>query len=119
MIVAAAVLVISNDQKCLVPVRAVTQRVIDIMNELFTQRYVVIRVLAVSCRVPARLQKDVGRQRAFGCSRLKIREYAKVGVVGIYRIRKILPSERRFAVAVDRPAHVGLRKRTEDRWASV
>src|ERR1700728_1253155 len=101
MIVAAAMFIISNDQKRLVPLGTVSQGVIDVVNKLLAQGNVVVRVLAVPCCVPAWLKKDIRRQRAVCCRGLEIREQTEMAVVGTHCVRKILSSEGRLVVAVN------------------
>src|SRR5580658_3439629 len=100
--------VISDNQKSMIPVRTVAQSVVNIVNQLFTERYVVIWMLTVSGSVPTRLQESIGRQRALRRCGLEIREKAKMTFIGIRRIWKILPSERRIDVPVDRPTNIVL-----------
>ena len=110
MIVAASMFVVSDNQKSLIPVRAVAQSVVNIMNQLFTERYVVIWMLTVSSGVPTRLQKSIGRQRAIRRCGLEIREKTKMTFIGIGRIWKLLLRERRIDVPVDRPTNIVLRQ---------
>jgi hypothetical protein len=64
MVVQAAVLVIGDEKKRLSPARTAAQGVVDLLDQLLTERDVIVRVLAVSLRSPARLQEGVVRQRA-------------------------------------------------------
>ncbi len=47
MVVTPAVLVVGHDEKCLVPVRTVPERVIDVVNQLLAQGDVVVGMLTV------------------------------------------------------------------------
>src|ERR1700678_1394881 len=47
VVVTPTMFVISNDQKCLLPARAVAQTIIHIMNQLFTEGHVVIWMLTI------------------------------------------------------------------------
>ena len=64
MVVAAAVLVVGDDQQRLVPAGAGMQRLIDLLDEGLAERDVVVRMLAVAGRGPARLEEGERRQRA-------------------------------------------------------
>src|ERR1700758_931199 len=62
VVVTAAVLVISNDQQRLVPAGAAAQCLVNLLDQHFAERHVVVGVLAVASRAPARLEEGVGGQ---------------------------------------------------------
>ena len=62
MVVAAAVFIVGDDQQRLVPRWSVAQGIVDVMDELFSERNVVIGVLAVTGAIPTGLQESKGRQ---------------------------------------------------------
>ena len=64
VVVAPAVLVVGDDQQRLVPARPAAQRLVDLLDQRLAERDVVVGVLAVAGRSPARLQEAVGGQRA-------------------------------------------------------
>src|SRR5580693_4211012 len=88
------------------------------MNHLLAQRHVVIGMLAISCRCPTRLQEDIGCEGSGRRGRLKIGEQSKVTLIGTGDIRKVLASQWRIIVTVDRPTYVALGQQAEDRGTS-
>src|SRR5665213_1805751 len=77
MIVIAAMLVVGDQKKRVVPARTVSHRVIGVVNQLLAQRHVVVGMLAVAAGAEARLEKGVGRKRAGVAPGLESRKWPK------------------------------------------
>ena len=105
MVVAAAVLVVGDDQQRLVPARAVAQRVVDVVDELLAERHVVVRVLAVAGRRPARLQEREGAAGSRRRGGLEVGEQPEVRVAGALVMSvKVCRVSGSRVVAVDAPS---------------
>jgi hypothetical protein len=74
------VLVIGDEQQRLSPARTVADSVVDLLDELLAERDVVVGVLAVSLRSPARLEERVLRQRACRRVGLEVGELPEAGL---------------------------------------
>ena len=57
VVVVSAVLVVGDDEKRLIPVRATLKRIVDVINQLLAQRDIVVRMLAVARLRPFRSRK--------------------------------------------------------------
>ena len=80
------------------------------MNQLFTERYVVIWMLTISRGIPTGLQEGISRQRAVSGRRLEISKKTKVTFGGISRVRKVLTRQRRIDIAINRPTNIVVRE---------
>ena len=114
MVVQAAMLVIGDEQQRLSPAGTAADGVVDRLDELLTERDVVVRVLAVSRRSPARLEEGVRRQRARGRVGLEVGELPETGLGCTEGIGEVLPGQRLFVIAVDLPAQVVRGHQAED-----
>src|ERR1700722_322204 len=114
MVILSTVFVIDDESKCVVPTFAVVQRVIDIVDQLLAQRYVVVGVLTISARAEIRLQKSVGGQCACRSSALEVTEMSEMAFVRILRVRVIQPGHRIPVVSVDCPVDVAIRQAAKD-----
>ena len=76
VVVAAAVLVVGDDQQRLRPAGPAADRLVDVVDELLAEGHVVVRVLAVAGRAPARLEERERGQRAGRRGGLEVGELA-------------------------------------------
>src|SRR5450755_560812 len=114
VVIAAAMLVVGDHQQRPGPARSGEQRLVHVVDQLLAQRHVVVGVLAVARRAPARLEKGVGRQGAGRRRGLEVGELAEVAGrrgadLGVRVLR-----ERLGVVAVDGPAQPGRVQQAED-----
>jgi hypothetical protein len=88
VVIEAAVLVVGDEQQRLVPARAVADGVVDVLDELLAERDVVVGVLAVAGRSPARLEEGVLGQRPGRGVGLESGEQPEAGIRGAQGVRK-------------------------------
>ena len=113
----SAVFVIGDEEQGCVPRWSVADGPIDVMDQRFTERDVIVRVLTVPARLPRRLEEAERRQLSGGRRRLEVRELPKMRLVGGGDVGEGMTRERRAVVAVNRPAEAVPGEQTEDAGA--
>ncbi len=99
-------LVVGDDQQGLRPPRAAAQRLVHVVDELLAQGDVVVRVLAVPARPPARLQKRERRQRARRRGRGEVGEVPEVARGRRGDVGEVALGQRFRVVPVNGPAEL-------------
>ena len=114
MVIESAALVVGDDQERLVPAWSAADSAVDGLDQLLAQRDVVVGMLAVSRRPPARLEERVLGQRP-GCGvGLEVGEEPEAGIWRGRRVRVVLAGQRLFVVAVNLPAQAVCGHQPED-----
>lgn len=89
MIVVAAVLVVCDQKERVIPAWRIAHSVVNIPYQLFAQRDIIVRMLAVASRAKIRLKERVAGQSAGGGTRLEISKMPKMTFVRNFGVRVV------------------------------